>query len=194
MTVSNDSTIFKQCSHKERCVQMGQQGWLPATREYFNGDKRHKDGLSSACKGCHCEANRCYRQEHPEQAGEAQRRWREKHPEQKRETARHYREKHPEQHATKERTRRARKRASPGTHTAADIAAQVKRQRGKCYYCGVKLTKVYGKPNSATVDHVVPLDRGGRNSPDNLVIACAHCNFSKNNKRPHEWAEGGRLL
>jgi 5-methylcytosine-specific restriction endonuclease McrA len=40
----------------------------------------------------------------------------------------------------------------------------------------------------------VPIIRGGRNSPDNLVIACQVCNNRKYNKLPHEWIEGGRLL
>lgn len=46
----------------------------------------------------------------------------------------------------------------------------------------------------AGVDHVVPLVKGGSNGPDNLVIACSTCNLRKNDKLPHEWPEGGRLL
>jgi 5-methylcytosine-specific restriction endonuclease McrA len=38
------------------------------------------------------------------------------------------------------------------------------------------------------------LVRGGRNSPDNLVITCPVCNLKKRDKLPHEWIEGGRLL
>lgn len=84
--------------------------------------------------------------------------------------------------------RRARKRNAEGTHTAADIQAQYKAQKGKCYYCATKVGDTYH------VDHVIPLSRGGSNWPENLVIACPDCNCSKQDKLPHEWIRGGRLL
>lgn len=93
---------------------------------------------------------------------------------------------------TKVTAARQRRRAAlanaEGTHTAADIQAQYKRQHGRCYWCGEKVGKSYH------VDHVIPLSRGGTNWPDNLVIACPTCNTSKGAKLPHEWEECGRLL
>lgn len=86
------------------------------------------------------------------------------------------------------RNRRARSRSVEGSHTAADIDAQLKHQKGLCYYC----KQTYGA--AYHVDHVIPLSRGGSNDPSNLVIACASCNLSKANRPPHEWPEGGRLL
>lgn len=86
------------------------------------------------------------------------------------------------------RRRRALKAQAEGTHTAADIQAQYKRQKGCCYWCGVKVGDSYH------VDHIVPLSRGGTDWPENLVVACQPCNQSKFNKLPHEWAEGGRLI
>lgn len=82
--------------------------------------------------------------------------------------------------------RNARKRKTGGSYTKKDIKDQYARQHGKCYYCGQKVGDTYH------VDHVVPLSRGGSNSPENLVVACVHCNLSKSNKLPHEW--GKRLL
>jgi 5-methylcytosine-specific restriction endonuclease McrA len=77
--------------------------------------------------------------------------------------------------------RRAQKQASGGVVTASDIRKQYKNQRGKCYWCGEKVENKYH------VDHVIPLSRGGANTPDNIVIACVHCNESKGAKLPHEW-------
>lgn len=48
-----------------------------------------------------------------------------------------------------------------------------------CHYCG--------KPKSNTVDHVVPLSRGGTNEITNLVPACGRCNSRKGNKLISEW-------
>jgi 5-methylcytosine-specific restriction endonuclease McrA len=81
--------------------------------------------------------------------------------------------------------RRARKRHASGTHTAADIAAQRTRQKGRCFWCQEKVGRSYH------VDHVMPISRGGSNGPENIVIACASCNLSKGAKMPSEF--GGRL-
>ena len=50
------------------------------------------------------------------------------------------------------------------------------RDRFACQYCGRR-----GK--LMTVDHVIPRDRGGTSSWDNLVICCAACNNRKANPR-----------
>lgn len=46
-----------------------------------------------------------------------------------------------------------------------------------CFYCKKLLT-----PQTITVDHSIPLSRGGSNEFDNLVGACEHCNRLKGNK------------
>jgi len=33
-----------------------------------------------------------------------------------------------------------------------------------------------------TVDHIIPLARGGTDTPDNLALACFHCNRRKSQK------------
>jgi 5-methylcytosine-specific restriction endonuclease McrA len=135
-----------------------------------------------------------YRAQHREKDREYSRRYRTENPEKRREIVRRSQRKYPEKHATRQRVRRARKQGAEGTFTFADEQAQFKRQKGKCYYCGCKMTRLNNQLNSATVDHVFPIIRNGRNSPDNLVIACKSCNSKKGTRLPHEWAEGGRLL
>jgi hypothetical protein len=55
------------------------------------------------------------------------------------------------------------------------------RQRANylCEYCHASEQWQYVK---FTVDHVIPLDRGGSNSLDNLALACFHCNRRKSNQ------------
>ncbi|KNX39496.1 hypothetical protein VV01_14570 [Luteipulveratus halotolerans] len=51
----------------------------------------------------------------------------------------------------------------------------------RCYLCGTDTSKATSPfdPRSATVDHVVPLSRGGEHTLTNLRCCCLHCNSSK---------------
>jgi 5-methylcytosine-specific restriction endonuclease McrA len=49
-----------------------------------------------------------------------------------------------------------------------------RRSTGICHYCGGKFP-----PSALTMDHVVPLIRGGRSSRGNVVPACRECNAAK---------------
>ncbi|MEW6115999.1 MAG: HNH endonuclease [Nitrospirota bacterium] len=55
---------------------------------------------------------------------------------------------------------------------------------GRCYYCG---TRVSAK--ELTMDHLVPLIRGGRSVKSNIVTACKECNNKKKHMLPSEWEE-----
>ncbi len=57
-------------------------------------------------------------------------------------------------------------------------------ERGICYYCGRKVP-----PRELTMDHKIPLSRGGRSEKSNLVPACKECNNKKKYLLPWEWEE-----
>lgn len=61
---------------------------------------------------------------------------------------------------------------------------QQKTASGKCHYCQKKFPF-----KQITMDHLVPLGRGGRSSKDNLVPACKDCNNKKKNMMPLEWED-----
>ena len=52
---------------------------------------------------------------------------------------------------------------------------------GVCYYCGKKFTK-----QELTMDHIVPLARGGKSTKNNIVVCCKECNNKKGLKTPVE--------
>lgn len=60
---------------------------------------------------------------------------------------------------------------------------------GRCYYCGRQVGARH-----LSMDHVVPLIRGGRSSRGNVVPACKECNNKKKSLLPVEWEEYLRLL
>lgn len=55
---------------------------------------------------------------------------------------------------------------------------------GVCHYCR---RRVGGR--SLTMDHVVPLGRGGRSVRGNVVPSCKECNTRKKTTLPVEWHE-----
>lgn len=65
--------------------------------------------------------------------------------------------------------------------------------RRRCWYCGQVLGGTGGgsncSPNQRTVDHQVPLSRGGLNVPENRVLACRLCNTRKGTKLVKEFRE-----
>ena len=75
----------------------------------------------------------------------------------------------------------ARKRGSQGIVTAQDIARIYHRQRGRCFYCETRLDRQF------EVDHKIPLDRKGPNTPRNLCCTCHKCNKRKQNKSVEEF-------
>lgn len=79
--------------------------------------------------------------------------------------------------------------------------AQIKKERAKakdmrktswwqqklslgCYYCGKK-----APVKELTMDHIVPLARGGKSSKGNIVACCKECNNKKKSMLPLEWEE-----
>jgi 5-methylcytosine-specific restriction endonuclease McrA len=51
--------------------------------------------------------------------------------------------------------------------------------RKPCFNCG--------STNRLTIDHIIPLSRGGTHSIGNLMTLCSQCNFSKGNRLLVEW-------
>lgn len=66
--------------------------------------------------------------------------------------------------------------------TLRDETRMLNRQRNSCVYCSASIP-----PGHRHLDHVVPLSKGGRHGPSNLVFACVRCNSSKNDKYVMVW-------
>jgi 5-methylcytosine-specific restriction endonuclease McrA len=55
------------------------------------------------------------------------------------------------------------------------------RDQFTCQYCSKVLPE-----QQINLDHVIPRDKGGRTTWDNIVTSCVRCNSRKANKLPHE--------
>jgi 5-methylcytosine-specific restriction endonuclease McrA len=56
--------------------------------------------------------------------------------------------------------------------------------RGTCHYCGRRFS-----PYELTMDHIVPVIRGGKTTKGNLAAVCKECNNKKRYLLPMEWKE-----
>lgn len=60
--------------------------------------------------------------------------------------------------------------------TYEERSVTLKRSRSRCSCCGKKLTT-----KTMTMDHIIPLSRGGKNEAENLIALCPECNKRKGN-------------
>lgn len=56
----------------------------------------------------------------------------------------------------------------------ASVWWQNQLEKGVCHYCAQTFEK-----KDLTMDHIVPLSRGGKSTKGNVVVACKSCNSDK---------------
>ena len=105
----------------------------------------------------------------PEYFREASRRSRAKHPE----TIRAYIQAHPDKYRAYCVSRRARKNGADINDLTGAQWQEIKAAYGhRCVYCGRKMQRL-------TMDHIIPLSKGGNHTVQNVVPACSSCNKRK---------------
>lgn len=128
--------------------------------------------------------NKNWRKRHPEQAKANCDKWRHNNREKARESVRDWAARNPERAKEVKRAsqtnRRSREMVNGGCVTGADILALFERFDSRCAKCG--------DTERIEIDHIMPVARGGTNSPSNLQLLCKPCNRSKSDKDPIEWA------
>lgn len=192
-------------SHLKTCAKCKRR--LPRTKAFFHKSARSPDGLHPRCSRCANEYSQTLCPKHREKAiartrawtkknknrhAANQRRWLDKNREQHNATVKVWAENNPETRRLIERRwaannpdkikakihrQRARRVGAEGSFSAQDVREQLKRQEGRCFWCGRALEKYH-------VDHVTPLAKGGTNHPSNIVCSCPRCNLKKSDKLP----------
>lgn len=72
-------------------------------------------------------------------------------------------------------------RDAEGQHTAEELRQMVSDQGGLCAYCETPMGDEW------SVEHMVPISRGGSDWAENIAITCRACNYSKNDKTAEEY-------
>lgn len=66
---------------------------------------------------------------------------------------------------------------------------------GRCHYCGCEMKRTGNSPERFTIDHKIPISRGGGSETANLVASCLACNGAKGARTDGEfiaWLEAGQ--
>ncbi|QOP66662.1 HNH endonuclease [Gordonia phage GrootJr] len=137
--------------------------------------------ITKVCPGCHkefqttpgrdarCCSKKCrsrvWSWENPEAAAAKVREWEKANP---------------DAHRIRQGERSDRRRRSvTGTVSTRDWLRALRRAEGRCWYCGERAP--------LTIEHVIPLSRGGMHTIGNVVPACPSCNYQKQHRTVMEW-------
>ena len=119
--------------------------------------------------------SKAWREANPERLKAGQRAWREANRDREREMKRAYREANRDAIRALNNRRKARQRnVAINDLTPQQWVAIVAAYDGRCAYCAAT-------PERITMDHVIPISKGGNHTASNVVPACGPCNFGKGN-------------
>lgn len=179
----------------------------------FSIDRKRKDGLNCYCRSCRAHSDREYAESHPESSRRRSRRYAERHPERAKAAMDRWRARNPEWSAENNRKWREanpdgwrrwyaanqdKVRAGYDKRRALKLAASVGEvdldalwvaNDGCCQLCGDQIDRTIKAPlaMSASVDHIVPLSRGGSHEQSNLQWTHLVCNKRKGAKLPADF-------
>jgi 5-methylcytosine-specific restriction endonuclease McrA len=114
------------------------------------------------------------------------RQWKAENPERVDGYRRNWKNNHAEDVLDATRLRRARRRKAGGIITKRERRRLFRRYHGRCAYCRIR--------HADTLDHVIPLARGGRHTIGNALPACRTCNLSKGAKLLVQWRYARQLV
>ena len=167
------------------------------TLDKFGNNKRFPDGKSNYCKSCKKAADFAYKSKHRKRLVEYSRQYVLAHPEQTRQYF--------QQHYLKNREFNLAYKREHYRNNKEKFLAYAKHRkellkRGGAWFtedewndlldlCGHRCAACRATDVKLTVDHIVPVSKGGRNSIDNIQPLCLNCNKRKFTKhidyRPH---------
>jgi 5-methylcytosine-specific restriction endonuclease McrA len=162
----------------------------------FGKHKQTKDGLKNYCRKCNNASAKAYQDSNREKVRKTNREysrnnkdankarskaWYESNKDKALENSKKWQQENRDKTNNYKLANRHKRRAmikESGVYlvTGRDLS---KIRRQSCVYCGSK--------DDITIEHIIPITRGGTHSIGNLTSACRSCNFSKSGKFIMEW-------
>lgn len=164
----------------------------------FHKDSRSSGGRRAQCKECRSAHMKGFYASKADEVKERMREYREANPDRVRESERKRYAKHRDKRIALavDAVHARRARMFSGEFDKGITAKRLReRDGGECCYCGVSLDferkqMGQGVGNGATIEHIIPISRGGAHVWENVTLACRDCNFQKGSRSLDEWRGG----
>lgn len=160
------------------CTKCG----VPQPEEQFYKRPSTKDGLRYDCKMCVRRAEALHREDHRETINAARRGRYASNPEREKTRSNAWKAKHPE--ASRKDSHRRRTALYGGVVEKFLDTEIFERDDYICQLCCEPIDPFLGWPDplSASLDHVIPISRGGNHTRDNAQTAHLRCNLVKGDR------------
>lgn len=163
--------------------------------DQFHKDKTATDGYRSRCKACRINHVKNWYQDNRERQSTKEKVRRQANPEKyaEKEAERYIKDREKRINLATEHSHRRKARKLKTVVEKGISKKSLKKKHGtKCYYCQKEMDFSVGtgrkfNRDMATIEHLIPLARGGQHTWENTVLACRHCNISKNAKTEDEF-------
>jgi 5-methylcytosine-specific restriction endonuclease McrA len=175
------------------CTKCGERKKL----KEFHKDKGATDGVRSTCKRCRLKHVKGWYEENQEIQLEKHQKAYKRDIEKirERDSARYIKDKPKRLILASEHSqiRRARKKKTIVQRGISKLSLR-KKIGNNCHYCGILMNfkPAAGRKTTrehATIEHLIPLSKGGTHTWDNCVLACRFCNYTKGSKSIEKWQE-----
>lgn len=179
----------KKCGNTERnkwgkcveCKRKNNKLWVENNPEKVKASEikyreNHRDEVNKR--------NKKWRDENQQQMSAIRKNWEEKNKDKVREKYRRWKRANKEKGRVYENKRRARKNEGGGSFTVSEWRDVVNRQDGRCLACGKKA--------KLTIDHVIPVSKGGSSDISNIQGLCGPCNSKKSDREIDYRKHSGR--
>jgi hypothetical protein len=163
----------------------------------FHKDKAATDGLRATCKKCRISRVKDWYEENVEERRQKANSRRKENVESERQKEKKRYERDREKRialATEHSHRRKARKLNTVVEKGISVLSLKKKHGTKCHYCKKEMdfSKGVGRKfngDMATIEHLIPLARGGEHTFVNTVLACRFCNISRGAKSQEDFEE-----